>query len=649
MPQILRRPLLLCALFTFTSLLAAEGAALPFVSPLFGEHMVLQRGKPNRIWGWTQPGAEVRVAIADATATGVAAADGRWQVEFTPPPAGGPYVLKIDGPQQVALGDILVGDVWLCSGQSNMEFGLTRARDGAAEAQAAHHPGIRFFRVGQKTAYDPVAVPQGQWRVCTPEAFTAGGGFSAVAYFFGRRIHTETGVPIGLIQSAVGGTPAESWMAPETLGLLPDFQPALAEIARLKARGGEQYGNYVSHWYDEFDRGQREGWGNESFDDAEWKATTLKSGFADLGLPASPAVCWFRREIELPDPLPAGGAKLLLGVVEKMDTVYLNGRWAGASSWVENPRAYSIGDGVLRPGRNVVAIRVLKTKPDGGFMNPAADLKIALGDGSTIALEGAWRGAVSVDAGAPHPLPFGYENYPTMPMVLYQGMIRPLAPLALTGVLWYQGEANQFKPQRYRTLLPALIADWRALFAQGDFPFYIASLPAFTGRLANPPATADGWTQIREIQLEIGRSVPGAACAVTVDTGDANDIHPAEKAPVGERLALLALRNVHGREVVCAGPTFGGLETLPGALRLRFTGTEGGLVVKGETLGEFAVAGADRSWHWAEARVEGDTVVVSSTLVPQPVAVRYAWQANPLATLCNGAGLPAAPFRSDNW
>jgi sialate O-acetylesterase len=626
---------------------AAGTAALPFVSPVFGDHMMLQRGKANHIWGWTQPGAKVRVEIAGQTAQAVAADDGRWQVEFNPPAAGGPYVLKIDGPQHAEFADILVGDVWLCGGQSNMEFGLPRALNGAAEVQQANHPGIRLFRVGQKTAYGPAAVPQGKWQVCTPEAVTSEGGFSAVAYYFGRKINAETGVPIGLIQDAVGGTPAETWMSPDTLRQMPDFKPALAEIARLKARGGEEYGNYISHWYDEFDRGQPEGWGNEKFDDSAWKPTTLKGGFADLGVPAMPAVCWFRKEVVLPDPLPAGAAKILLGVVEKMDTVFINGRWVGASSWVENPRVYPIGSGVLRPGRNLIAIRVFKTKPDGGFQTPSEGLKLVLGDNSTVALEGGWKGAISVDARPPHPLPLGYENYPTMPSVLFQGMLRPLAPLALTGAIWYQGEANQFKPQQYRTLLPAMIADWRALFAQGDFPFYIVSLPAFTSRRTEPGT--DGWTEVREVQALTARTVPNCGLAITVDTGDADNIHPTLKQPVGERLARLALKNIYGRDVVCAGPTFARVEPLPGALRLHFTNTDGGLVVKGATLGEFSVAGADRVWRWAEARLEGDTVVVSSPQVPSPVAVRYAWQANPLATLGNGAGLPAAPFRSDDW
>ncbi len=628
---------------------AADAPALPFVSPAFGDHMVLQRDQPNRIWGWSAPGASVSVSIADRTATTVAAADGRWQAEFAPPPAGGPYTLTVEGPARAEFADVLVGDVWLCSGQSNMEFGLPRAQGGEAAAAAADIPGLRLFRVSTTSSYAGAAVPAGSWRPCDPENVTANGGFSAVAFYFGRKVHAETGVPIGLIQAAVGGTPAECWMDPATLRRMPEFGPALDEIARLHALGGPEYGNFVSHWYDEFDGGQAEGWGNESFDDSAWKPTTLKSAFADLGVPETPAVIWFRREIELPDPLPAGPAKCLLGVVEKMDTVFINGQWVGASSWVENPRAYRVRDGVLRPGRNVVAIRVLKTKADGGFTNPAADLKLQLGDGSAVALEGAWRAALSVDARAPHPLPLGYENYPTIPSVLYLGMIRPLAPMALKGALWYQGEANQFKAWQYHDLMTGLVADWRRAFASGDFPFLIASLPLFTGRQSDPAARADGWTQIRETQLALARAVPNCGTAVTVDTGDANDIHPLDKQTVGERLALLALRRTYGRDVVAEGPTFRRLEPLAGALRVHYTGTEGGLKVRGEALGEFAVAGADRVWHWAEAKIDGDTVVVSSPDVPEPVAVRYAWQANPLATLFNAAGLPAAPFRSDTW
>jgi sialate O-acetylesterase len=629
-------------------LFSAETTTLPFVSNVIGEHMVLQREKQNHVWGWTQPGAEVRLQIGGTAAKTKAGPDGRWQIDFTPPPAGGPYTVKIDGPQHVEFKDILVGDVWLCSGQSNMEFALAHAKNGAEAVKAANIPGIRFFKVASKASYDLLPNVNGAWKVCSSESVAADGGLSAVAFFFARKIHQETGVPIGLIHDALGGTPAESWMNPDTLKKMPDFTASITEMERLKARGGEQYGNYINHWYDEFDRGQAQGWDKEKFDDSAWKATSLKTGFTDLGVPTEPAVCWFRSEVELPDPIPSGTAKILLGIVERMDSVYINGRWIGASSWVENPRAYPIPQGVLRPGKNSVVIRVLKTKPVGGFLTPQEDLKITLGDNTAIALPVNWKGALSVDARAPHPLPLGYENWPTMPGVLYLGMLRPIAPLAIRGALWYQGEANQVRPMQYRTLLPAMIADWRALFNQGDFPFYIVSLPGFMKRHVQA-GESDGWTGVREAQSLTAQQVKNSGLAVAIDLGDADNIHPTDKEPVGERLALVALKNTYHRDVVCAGPTFSRLEMLPGALRIHFSNTAGGLVVKGEKLGEFAIAGEDHVWHWAEAKIDGETVVVSAPEVAKPVAVRYAWQANPVATLFNGTGLPAEPFRTDDW
>lgn len=446
----------------------------------------------------------------------------------------------------------------------------------------------------------------------------------------------------------MGGTPAETWMSPAALQAFPEFAPALAEIERLRSRGGPVYGNYIMHWYDEHDTGlQGATWAAEGHDDSAWKAVSLKQGFAELGVPETPVVVWFRREIELPDPLPAGAARLQLGVVEKMDTAHINGQWIGASAWVENPRNYAIGEGVLRPGKNLVAIRVLKLKPDGGFQSESEKLRLVLGDGTTIPLEGDWRGAISVDARPPHPLPLGYDNWPTMPAVLNFGMIQPVAPLALKGMLWYQGEANFTRAHQYRTLLPAMIADWRAAFGQGELPFYIAQLPAYMARKAEPGD--DWWAELREAQALTARTVKDTALAVTVDTGEADDIHPKEKQPVGERLALAALRGTYGRDVVASGPTVRAAEADADVMRIHFSDTEGGLVVKGDRLGEFAIAGDDRKWVWAEAHIDGSTVVVSSPQVPRPVAVRYAWQANPVATLFNGAGLPAAPFRTDDW
>jgi sialate O-acetylesterase len=624
--------------------------SLPFVSPIFGDNMVLQRGKPNTIWGWSEPGDAVRVEIAGNAATTVTGPDGRWQVKIQPPPPGGPYTVRITGRQTVELHEVLVGDVWVCGGQSNMQLGLKFARNGAEEVKSANHPGIRFYIVRQNVSYAHADVPQGAWKIVSPQTVAEGeaGGLSAVAYFFARKLQDALHVPIGLVPDCVGGTPAETWTSAEALRKLKDFDATLAEIQRLRTRGGPEYGNFVMHWYDEYDVGLKGGtWADPGLDDSSWKAVEIPGGFSELGVADTPSVCWFRKEIVLPDPLPAGRAMLFLGSVERMDTAYINGQWVGASAWVENPRVYAVPDSVLRPGRNVVAIRVFKVKPKGGFLDQPDRLRLVLGDRVAVPLAGKWKGRVSVDARPPHPMPLSFENWPTMPSVLYEGMLAPIAPLAIAGAIWYQGEANAERAFQYRKLLPTMIADWRRLFGQGDFPFYIVSLPAFGHRRDSPGD--DAWAELREAQELTARSVPNSCLAVTIDTGDADNIHPKDKREVGERLALCALAKHHGEKTPYAGPTFSSVECLPGSLRLHFTHTDGGLIVKGGKLEEFSVAGEDHKWYWADARVEGDAVVVSSRAVPGPKEARYAWQSNPAATLFNGAGLPAAPFRTDDW
>ena len=626
--------------------LAAE-PVLPFVSPMFGNNMVLQRGKPNVIWGWSRPGEKITVEIAGHAATAVVGQDGRWQAKIEPPAPGGPYTLKIFSAEQTnEFHEVLVGDVWLCGGQSNMELGLARAQNGADEIKAADHPEIRLFTVRKNVAYSPAAVPAGAWKICSPRTVAEEGSFSAVAYFFGRKLQDELHVPVGLVVDCLGGSPVESWTSPEALHQVKDFDPLLAEIERLRAKGGPAYGSFLMHWLDEYDIGNNV-WQATNLDDSTWQPVQLPGDFQTLSLSDAPCVCWFRKEITLPDPLPAGKATLLLGSIEKMDTAWLNGHWVGASSWVENPRAYTVGDGILRPGTNFLAIRVFRLKPHGGFLAQPGDLRLALGDGTAVPLAGEWKGKVSVDARPPHPLPLTWENYPTMPAVLFEGMIRPVAPLAIRGAIWYQGEANFLRAHQYRTLLPLMIADWRRTFGQGDFPFYIVGLPAFMHRRDQPGD--DAWAELREAQAQTAQTVKNCGQAVTADTGDADNIHPKDKEPVGERLALVALAGEFGEKIACAGPTFTGAKRVGNAMKISFAHTDGGLVAKGGELKEFSIAGKDRRWHWAEARIEGDTVIVASSEVAAPEAVRYAWQANPAATLYNGAGLPAVPFRTDRW
>jgi sialate O-acetylesterase len=618
---------------------------LPFLSPIFGDNMVMQRGKANSIWGWSEPGDSVQVKIGEASATGVAGPDHRWHVKIQPPPAGGPYTVKINGRESVELHNVMVGDVWLCGGQSNMGLPLRFTLNGEEEAKAANFPDIRFFNVAGHPAYRHTDVVEGKWSEVTPQTAE---WVSAVAYYFARRVQQDIHIPIGLLLDNMGGTPAEAWTSAESLRPLRDFDVPLAELARLTAAGAPEYGNFVMHWYDEYDIGLKGNWSAPDFDDSGWKTVDIPGGFAELGVPDTPALAWFRKEVVLPDPLPAGRAMLHLGIIERMDTTFINGKEAGASAWVENPRAYFIREGVLKPGRNVIAIRVLKTKPDGGFMSKPEDLRLELGDKTSLPLAGKWKAQLSVDARPPQPLPLAYENWPVMPAVLYVGMLKPVAPLSIAGAIWYQGEQNSPRGYQYRRILPAMIADWRMLFEQGDFPFYIVSLPAFKPRSATP-VDGDEWAETRESQALTAATVPNSCLAVTIDTGDPDNIHSKEKKPVGDRLALCALANYYGEKVVYAGPALASVERLPDSIRLHFAHADGGLVVKGDKLGEFSIAGEDRKWYWADAHIEGDSVVVSSPSVPNPKEVRYAWQSNPAATLFNGAGLPAGPFRTDNW
>ncbi len=617
---------------------------LPLVSPIFSDNMVLQRGKKNTIWGWSEPGDKIRVEIAGKSATGVAGPDHRWQVKIQPPRAGGPYTVTIIGRQTMELHNVLVGDVWLCGGQSNMQVPLRFARNGEEEVKAANFPEIRFFSVAPHAAYHHTDLVEGTWKVVSPETADQ---VSAVAYYFARKVQQDIHVPIGLVVDCLGGTPAEAWTSATALQPLKDFDVPLAEVQKLAAAGAPEYGNYVMHWFDEYDIGLKGNWAAPILDDSAWKSVDVPRGFSELGLPETPAVAWFRREIVLPDPLPAGRALLFLGSIERMDTAYINGTQVGASAWVENPRVYPVSDGLVKPGRNVVAIRVLKTKPAGGFLGKPEELRLMLGDKTSIALAGEWKGHLSVDARPPHALPIGYENWPVMPSVLYEGMLAPIAPLAITGALWYQGEQNSDRGYQYRTILPVTIADWRRLFGQGDFPFYIVSLPAFSHR--SPMPIDDPWAETRESQALTAASVPNSCLAVTIDTGDPDNLHPKDKLPVGERLALCALANHYGEHLAYSGPTLLSVDRVPASIRLHFAHADGGLIVKGEKLEEFSIAGDDRKWYWADAHIEGDTIVLSSSSVPNPKEVRYAWQSNPAATLFNAAGLPAAPFRTDTW
>jgi sialate O-acetylesterase len=355
-------------------------------------------------------------------------------------------------------------------------------------------------------------------------------------------------------------------------------------------------------------------------------------------------IVWFRKTIELP---AATTATLHLGSIEQIDQTWVNGQSVGGSGWGPWARDYHVGAGLLKPGKNVIAIRVIARGEKHGFQAAPQDISLQLADGARMALNEGWKVRLGTKITPETPGPKSFDQFPNIPTVLFNGMLSPHLAQGIRGAIWYQGESNASRAWQYRTVLPTMIADWRHAFGQGDFPFYIVSLAAFTPHRDQPGE--DDWAELREAQAFVARTVPNSGLAMTIDVGDANDIHPTNKKPVGERLALIALAKEYGKSVVYSGPVYRQMKRDGSSIRLSFDHADGGLAVHGDKLGEFSIAGADRKWHWAHARIDGTEIVVSCPEVPEPLAVRYAWQTNPAATLFNGAGLPAVPFRTDDW
>ncbi|HNR97831.1 MAG TPA: sialate O-acetylesterase [Planctomycetota bacterium] len=630
--------------------LEGGAAARPFVHPLFSDHMVIQRDAPVPVWGWTEPGREVAVTIAGVRATARAAADGKWLARLAPLAAGGPHVLEVTGPRRIVLADVLVGDVWICSGQSNMQWPVAASQAAEAEIAAADLPAIRLFTVPRRTAMEPEPLVAGAWTPCSPRSVP---NFSAVGFFFGRELYKELGVPIGLIDSSWGGTVAEAWMSAEALAPMEDFARPVAEMKELAAAGksGEdRFAQLMARWWRENDPGSKEEprWENPAFDAAAWKTMRLPSKWEDAGLPNFDGLVWFRKEIELPAAWAGKEAILRLGPIDDRDTTWVNGARVGEGDDWTVPRTYKVPAGTLVAGRNVIAVRVLDTGGAGGLVGAPDQLALELAGGGApaVPLAGPWSWREAVPLARLGAAPQKPGSNPNVVTVLYNGMIAPLAPFAIKGAIWYQGESNADRPAQYRRLLPALIRDWRARFETGDFPFLVVQLANFMAPQKEPVEA--GWAELREAQLLTAQADPKVGLAVTIDIGAADDIHPRNKQDVGRRLALEALRIGGGGDIVSTGPEYAGMELRGGEIVLRFRGVGGGLVAGGGgKLKGFAIAGKDGKFAWADAAIAGDTVVVASPAVPEPVAVRYGWANNPDCNLYNKEGLPASPFRTD--
>ncbi len=622
----------------------------PFLHPLFSDHMVLQRGVKTRVWGWTEPGATVEVSVATVAARTRAEPDGRWTVHLAPLPAGGPHRMKISGPASREVNDILVGDVWICSGQSNMEWSVRASKDPDREIAAANHPKIRLFKVPRRISDTPRATVDASWSVCQPETIAS---FTAVGYYFGRSLHESLDVPIGLIQSAWGGTVAEAWTSARALRTMDDFRAPVERFvaaAEAKKKGKYSFERELSEWYRTNDPGSAPGrpsWAAVDLDASAWRTMSLPTQWERAGFPDFDGLMWFRREVTIPESWAGKKLTLDLGPIDDADSTFFNGIEIGSTADWRRSRRYSVPASAVRAGRNIIAIRVLDTGGGGGIYGEAAQMRLRAGaDANPISLAGEWRfrpGKSVRETGTP-PRPAG--SNPNVTTVLYNGMIAPLVPYAIKGAIWYQGESNAGRPAQYRTLLPTMIADWRSRFGVGDFPFFIVQLANFMAR--NDKPTESNWAELREAQSLTAANDPKVGVAVIIDIGEANDIHPKNKQDVGRRLALSARGIAYGEKIVHSGPTAKGARADGNSMVVEFDHVGGGLVARGGgELKGFAIAGDDGKFVWAEAEIRGSTIVVSSPKVERPVAVRYAWANNPECNLYNQEGLPASPFRTD--
>ncbi len=621
---------------------------------IIGDHMVLQQDRPIAIWGWADPDEAVAVTLGSNRKSAVADKDGRWQIRLPAQRAGGPIEVILEGHNRLVLKDVLIGEVWLCSGQSNMQFAMSSSSYAKEDIPAARHPEIRLFTVPRECTLNPLCDTHAAWVVCSPDTV---GRFSAVAYFFGRELNKELHRPVGLIASSWGGTNAEEWTSPSFLADTPELRPILDRWEQSSPAAKALFREPAAFdiWLDDF----------QLIPASKEEKPVLLDDFEDRDLTNSFGGRWsapgsapggrFAAEVLAVEPGQGGSAVRLSGKLKVSDEfqfeVSLNNDGRAADLTPYDGLSFRIkGTGFLkfhalqqsitdwdhyvfptlaaRDGWRKVTIRFDELRQAGWGKRTAF---------SRDALDGFLFELLPLEA------PFGRP-----PSGLFNGMIAPIVPYTIRGSAWYQGEGNAGRSYQYRKLLPALIRSWRAAWGLGEFPFLIVQLPNYKARQQDPAES--GWAELREAQFLTSKTVSNAGLAVTIDQGEADDVHPKNKREVGRRLARWALGTTYGRKGAFSGPLFDRAVTDGDRIRVQFNHVGGGLVaLDSKPLRGFAVAGDDRVFHWAKAEVRGSELVVWSPEVKKPVAVRYAWADNPDCNLYNRDGFPASPFRSDDW
>jgi sialate O-acetylesterase len=628
-------------------LLAACLTAQIKLAPIFSNYMVLQQGIEIPVWGWASPGQKIKVMLEKAVVSTKADRDGKWLVKLPAMNYGGPFKMTVKGKSLCTIENVMIGEVWICSGQSNMEFPLIRSKNGETEVAASNYPEIRLFTVKKNIAQTPQDPMQdGEWQTCSPASSPQ---FSAVAYFFGRALYENLKVPIGLIHSSWGGTVAETWISRQTIEKNPDFSVQLAELDKMnldeyiknteeqiRIRAGQ------SSAVDAGMAGDEPAWAAPDLDDSTWKTMRLPGFVEQNGLEGFDGIIWFRKVIEISQTEAGQFATLHLAKVNDSDNTYLNGNLIGFTKLnAEKSRMYTIPAGLLKYGKNMLTVQVEDIAGICGIHGDSASLKLAFAHYS-IPLSGDWKykvGSLKINN------VLSPNTYPTL---LYNGMINTIIPFAMRGVIWYQGEGNASRARQYQRVFPDLINDWRSHWHQGEFPFLFVQLPNFMKPDSLPSQST--WAELREAQSKT-LALPNTGMAVTIDVGEANDIHPKDKQTVGYRLALAAFKVAYKQDGLFSGPVYQTMAITGNKVILRFDRAGNGLKINDKYgyLKGFAVAGENRIFYWAQAKLAGpNSVEVTSPEVPYPAAVRYGWGNNPQdANLYNSADLPASPFRTD--
>jgi sialate O-acetylesterase len=643
----LMRKIILLLLVASTANFASADVGLP---KIFGDNMVLQRDHPVMIWGWASPKEKVMVLFNSQSKTVTTGKDGKWKLSLDPQGAGGPYELIVKGKKNtISYKNVLVGDVWICSGQSNMEFDVKNTNHAELEIADANYPKIRHIKVPNEVASKPMTdIIEGVWNICSPETV---GNFTAVGYFFARELTKQLNVPIGLINTSWGGTNVETWTSRDAFENSDEFRSMIASMRTLnldslaKANAAKAV-KRIQDLQGTYPESKQivEQWKAPAFDDASWPQMTVPGLWENQALGDVDGVVWLRKRI-IVTPAEAGKeAALELGMIDDNDETFLNGEKIGEVKGYTTQRRYAIPAGKLKEGANVIAVRVSDTAGGGGIYGEPENVNLVIGD-KTLPLSGPWFYRVEWLSGNASTI--DPNQYPSL---LYNAMIHPLIPFTIQGAIWYQGESNAGRAFQYRKAFPLMISDWRKKWGQGDFPFYFVQLASYNSDGGNSK-NGSAWAELREAQT-LTLSLPHTGMAVTTDIGNPDDIHPRNKQDVGKRLAALALRDVHKKNIVANGPVYKSMAREGNKLILTFDNTGKGLVARDKYgyLKGFEVAGSDHKFHYAMAHIDGDKVVVYQDSVADPVAVRFGWADDASDdNLFNREGFPAAPFRTDDW